>query len=211
MPFAQFTPVPRIKVDHFRHYCHFVSGQHCAGGRGGMFYLGLGYSKIRQKRSNVSSVLQPIVDRNYSLLHFHCIYLSPWRRVPDVKLCPLWCYFFFFVEELGMMSIYRDSRVPLLSFLLCCILLFCSSYQWYSFYHICSRAIPICPHVSCTDVTWSAGSAHKEDKSREQRIDAGFRPIVPDFIFNILTELYDGVVLPFLLQIPLLVGRCSQG
>ena len=30
-------------------------------GKGGMFYLRLGYSKIRQKRSSVSSVLQPIV------------------------------------------------------------------------------------------------------------------------------------------------------
>ena len=35
MPFAKFTPTPRINVDHsLRHYGHFVSGQHCAAGRG---------------------------------------------------------------------------------------------------------------------------------------------------------------------------------
>ena len=34
-------------------------------GGGGMFYLGLGYSKIRQKRSSVSSVLQPIVLKGH--------------------------------------------------------------------------------------------------------------------------------------------------
>ena len=34
--FAKFPPSPPINVDHsFRHYGHFVSGQHCAGGRGG--------------------------------------------------------------------------------------------------------------------------------------------------------------------------------
>ena len=33
--FAKFPPTPPINVDHsFRHYGHFVSGQHCAGGRG---------------------------------------------------------------------------------------------------------------------------------------------------------------------------------
>ena len=39
--FAKFPPAPPINVDHsFRHYGHFVSGQHCAGGRGGgKFYL----------------------------------------------------------------------------------------------------------------------------------------------------------------------------
>ena len=64
IPFAKFPPAPRINVDHsFHHYGHFVSGQHCAGGRGegGKFYLGLGYSKIRHKRSSVSLILQPIV------------------------------------------------------------------------------------------------------------------------------------------------------
>ena len=36
--FAKFPPAPPINVDHsFRHYGHFVSGQHCAGGRGGSF------------------------------------------------------------------------------------------------------------------------------------------------------------------------------
>ena len=36
IPFAKFPPAPPINVDHsFRHYGHFVSGQHCAGGRGG--------------------------------------------------------------------------------------------------------------------------------------------------------------------------------
>ena len=60
--FAKFPPAPPINVDHsFRHYGHFVSGQHCAGGRGGKFYLGLGCSKIRQKRSSVSLLLKPIV------------------------------------------------------------------------------------------------------------------------------------------------------
>ena len=36
MPFAQFTPAPLINVDHYflHYYGHFVSGQHCAGGRG---------------------------------------------------------------------------------------------------------------------------------------------------------------------------------
>ena len=35
IPFAKFPPAPLINVDHsFRHYGHFVSGQHCAGGRG---------------------------------------------------------------------------------------------------------------------------------------------------------------------------------
>ena len=35
IPFAKFPPAPPINVDHsFRHYGHFVSGQHCAGGRG---------------------------------------------------------------------------------------------------------------------------------------------------------------------------------
>ena len=33
--FAKFPPALPINVDHsFRHYGHFVSGQHCAGGRG---------------------------------------------------------------------------------------------------------------------------------------------------------------------------------
>ena len=42
MQFAKFN------VDHsFWHYGPFVSGQHCAWG---MFYLGLGYSKICQKQ-----------------------------------------------------------------------------------------------------------------------------------------------------------------
>ena len=55
-------PPPPINVDHsFWHYGHFVSGQHCAGGGGGKFYLGLGCSKIRQKRSSVSLLLKPIV------------------------------------------------------------------------------------------------------------------------------------------------------
>ena len=32
---CQISPLPPINVDHsFRHYGHFVSGQHCAGGRG---------------------------------------------------------------------------------------------------------------------------------------------------------------------------------
>ena len=36
MTFAKFPPAPPINVDHsFRHYGHFVSGQHCAGERGG--------------------------------------------------------------------------------------------------------------------------------------------------------------------------------
>ena len=36
--FAKFSPAPPINVDHsFRHYGHFVPGQHCAGGRGGSF------------------------------------------------------------------------------------------------------------------------------------------------------------------------------
>ena len=36
--FAKFPPAPPINVDHsFRHCGHFVSGQHCAGGRGGSF------------------------------------------------------------------------------------------------------------------------------------------------------------------------------
>ena len=36
IPFAKFPPAPPINVDHsFRHYGHFVSGQPCAGGRGG--------------------------------------------------------------------------------------------------------------------------------------------------------------------------------
>ena len=58
MSFAQFTPAPRINVVHsFRHYGHFVSGQHCAGGRGDVL-PGCGI------RSSVSSVLQPIVASN---------------------------------------------------------------------------------------------------------------------------------------------------
>ena len=52
--FAKFSPAPPINVDHsFRHY-----GQ-CRG-EGGKFYLGLGCSKIRQKRSSVSLLLKPI-------------------------------------------------------------------------------------------------------------------------------------------------------
>ena len=36
--FAKFSPAPPINVDHsFRYYGQFVSGQHCAGGRGGSF------------------------------------------------------------------------------------------------------------------------------------------------------------------------------
>ena len=36
--FAKFSPAPPINVDHsFRHYGHFVSGKHCAGGRGDSF------------------------------------------------------------------------------------------------------------------------------------------------------------------------------
>ena len=35
MPFAKFTPAPVINVDHsLRHYGDFVSGQHCAEGKG---------------------------------------------------------------------------------------------------------------------------------------------------------------------------------
>ena len=38
IPFAKFPPSPPINVDHsFRHYSHFVSGQHCAGGGGEVF------------------------------------------------------------------------------------------------------------------------------------------------------------------------------
>ena len=36
IPFAKFPPAPPINVDHsYWHHRHFVSGQHCAGGRGG--------------------------------------------------------------------------------------------------------------------------------------------------------------------------------
>ena len=55
MPFSKFTLAPLIKVDHsFRHYGHFVSGQHCAGGRGGggCYTWDRNIRKIRQKRSS---------------------------------------------------------------------------------------------------------------------------------------------------------------
>ena len=54
MPFAKFTPAPRINVDHsFRHYGHFVSGQHCAGGRGDVL-PGIGIFENSPKNGQVS-------------------------------------------------------------------------------------------------------------------------------------------------------------
>ena len=42
MSFAKFNPATLINVDHpFRHYGHFVSGQHCVGG-GGYVLPGIG-------------------------------------------------------------------------------------------------------------------------------------------------------------------------
>ena len=62
VPFAKFTPVPLINVDHSsRHYDQFVSGQHCAGGTGDWFYLSLGYSNIRKKSVKCPKCLKPIV------------------------------------------------------------------------------------------------------------------------------------------------------
>ena len=50
----QFTPAPRINVDHsFRHYGHFVSGQHCAGGRGDVL-PGIGIFQNWPKTGQVS-------------------------------------------------------------------------------------------------------------------------------------------------------------
>ena len=51
-PFDHFTPAPRINVDHsFRHYGHFVSGQHCAVGEGerGDVLPGIGIFEISPK------------------------------------------------------------------------------------------------------------------------------------------------------------------
>ena len=58
MPLSQFTPALRINVDHSLVVSYLAN---IVQGEGGMFYLGFGYSKIRQKRSTVSSVLQPTV------------------------------------------------------------------------------------------------------------------------------------------------------
>ena len=58
VPFAKFTPVPLINVDHSsRHYDQFVSGQHCAGrGDGGLVLPGVGIFKHSQKNGQVSQV-----------------------------------------------------------------------------------------------------------------------------------------------------------
>ena len=56
---------------------NIVQGEGGGGGGGGMFHLVFGYSKNRQKRSSVSSVLQPIVDPQSS---------RGWRNIPVTVL-----------------------------------------------------------------------------------------------------------------------------
>ena len=61
VPTALSSPPPTINVDHsFRHYGHFVSGQHCAGGKGDVLPR-FGILENSPKRSSVSLILQPIV------------------------------------------------------------------------------------------------------------------------------------------------------
>ena len=65
IPFAKFPPAPQSMLITLSGtmviscLVNIVQG----GGGGGMFYLGLGYSKIRQKRSSVLLILQPIVRK----------------------------------------------------------------------------------------------------------------------------------------------------
>ena len=52
-----------------------------------MFYLVFGYSKIRQKRSSVSSVLQPIVAPSFAIEEYKRQCKIQFSCTPTVRLC----------------------------------------------------------------------------------------------------------------------------
>ena len=76
IPFAKFVVMFITLSGTMVISCLVIWSTLCRG-EGGMFYLGLGYSKICQKRSTVSLILQPIVHVvPSSLAGLHCIYES---------------------------------------------------------------------------------------------------------------------------------------
>ena len=87
IPFAKFPPAPPQSMLITLSGTMVISCLvNIVQGGGGMFYLGLGYSKIRQKRSSVSLILQPIVARSTRQhenmtrvfpLHYSYITLAP--------------------------------------------------------------------------------------------------------------------------------------